>query len=134
MIHTPAFLTLDEIVELHADLITEFGGTPEVRDWDLLHSAIATPQAGFGDQYLHVDLYEMAAAYLFHLVQNHPFVDGNKRIGLAAALTFLELNGMEISATNPVLVVTVLDVAQGKMGKAALAEFFRAHTRKTRKH
>jgi death-on-curing protein len=100
-----------------------------VRDNGLLESALAAPQSGFGGHYLHGDLFEMASAYLFHLVQNHPFLDGNKRVGVAAALTFLLLNGIETKIPNQLLVQMVLSVAQGKMDKPAIAEFFRKHSR-----
>ena len=90
------------------------------------------PASGFGENYLHADLFEMAAAYLFHIIQNHPFVDGNKRVGAASALVFLRLNRVEVNATNDALVETVLAVAQGKMGKAGVAEFFRKHAKKRR--
>lgn len=125
----PRFLTLNEVIEIHADQIERYGGSPGIRDLGLLESAIATPQAGFGGQYLHGDLFEMAAAYLFHIVQNHAFVDGNKRAGAAAGLVFLKLNGRETDITNPALVKVVLDVAQGKTGKAAVADFFRKNAR-----
>ncbi len=88
------------------------------------------PQASFGGQFPHADLFEMAATYLFHIVQNHPFIDGNKRVGAAAALVFLEIDRVEVKITNEALVETVLDVAQGKLGKAALAEFLRRRTRR----
>ena len=78
------FLTLDEILALHADQIDRYGGSLGVRDVGLLESALAAPAATFGGRYLHGSLHEMAAAHLFHLVQDHPFVDGNKRIGLMA--------------------------------------------------
>jgi death-on-curing protein len=78
---------------------------------------------------LHCDLFEMASAYLFHVVQNHPFLDGNKRVGTAAVLTFLELNRVETEIPNQTLVATVLAVAQGKMEKSALADFFRKHAK-----
>lgn len=126
----PRFLTLEEVIEIHADQIERYGGSPGIRDLGLLESAIATPQAGFGGTYLHADLFEMAAAYLFHIVQNHAFVDGNKRGGAAAALVFLALNGTETGITNPALVKLVLNVAQGKTGKAAVADFFRKNVRK----
>jgi death-on-curing protein len=71
----------------------------------------------------------MASAYLFHVVQNHPFLDGNKHVGIAAALTFLELNGVETKIPNQVLVATVLAVAQGKTEKSAIAAFFRQHAK-----
>jgi death-on-curing protein len=92
----------------------------------LLESAIAQ-QAGFGENYLHRDGFEMAAAYLCHLVQNHPFIDGNKRVGAATVLTFLELNGIETKIANRALVDMVLSIAQGKMEKTAIAEFLKRH-------
>lgn len=126
---SPYFLTLDEIMDIHRDQIERYGGTLGVRDVALLQSALAAPQSGFGDQYLHRDLFEMASAYLFHVVQNHPFLDGNKRVGTAAALTFLELNGVETKIPNQALVATVLAVAQGATEKSAIADFLREHTK-----
>ena len=87
------------------------------------------PEAGFGEEYLHSDLFEMAAAYLFHIVQNHPFIDGNKRVGTTTALVFLEMNGITTKISNTLLVDTVLEVAQGKKGKAGVADIFRKHSR-----
>lgn len=127
----PLFLGLDEGLEIHRDQIDRYGGSAGVRDMGLLESALAMPEAGFGDQYLHTDLFEMAAAYLFHIVRNHPFVDGNKRVSVMAAFTFLELNGLTLRAPGRALEKVVLSVAEGKTGKAALAEFFRKHTRKS---
>jgi len=126
----PIFLNLEEILQIHADQIGRYGGSRGIRDLALLESAVAMPQAGFGSRYVHADLFEMAAAYLFHIVQNHPFVDGNKRVGAAAALVFLKLNGITIQVTTAALVKTVLGVAQGKIGKAAAADFFRKGSRK----
>ena len=125
----PLFLTLDEVLEIHREQIERYGGTLGVRDHALLESALAVPQTGFDGHYLHGDLYEMAAGYLFHLVQNHPFLDGNKRVGAATALTFLVMNGIETRIPNEALAQMVLSVAQGKMEKTAIAEFFRQHTR-----
>ncbi|MFN8705601.1 MAG: type II toxin-antitoxin system death-on-curing family toxin [Planctomyces sp.] len=88
----PEFLTLEDILELHTGQIRNYGGSEGLRSSELLQSAIAQPRVTFGGQFLHNNIFHMAAAYLFHLVQNHPFVDGNKRIGLEAALVFLELN------------------------------------------
>ena len=82
------FLALDEIVALQAVLL-KYGGDTGVRDFGLLQSALAMPEASFDGALLHPTLHEQAAAYLFHLVKNHPFVDGNKRVALAAALVFL---------------------------------------------
>jgi death-on-curing protein len=126
----PRFLTLEEVLEIHADQIERYGGSRGTRDTDLLQSAIAMPESGFGEHYLHADLFEMAAAYLFHLVQNHPFVDGNKRVGAMAAFTFLKLNGLTLTAGNMAFESVVLSVAQGKMGKAGVDEFLRKHAKK----
>lgn len=125
----PAFLTLAEVVEIHRDQIARYGGEAGVRDWGLLQSAVAMPQAAFGGQHLHTDLYEMAAAYLFHLVQNHPFLDGNKRVGAVATYIFLSLNGLQLVAEQDAYADMVLSVACGETAKSAVAEFFRAHTR-----
>ncbi|MFM8583896.1 MAG: type II toxin-antitoxin system death-on-curing family toxin [Planctomycetaceae bacterium] len=120
----PEFLTWDDVLELHAGQIRAYGGSDGLRSSALLQSAIAQPEATFGGQWLHADIFLMAAAYLFHLVQNHPFVDGNKRIGLEAALVFLELNGQSIEAGDEQLVEIVLGVAQGRVDKTQIAEFF----------
>ena len=119
----PVFLTLDEVLAIHQDQIMRYGGTPGVRDLGLLQSALAQPCATFGGQFLHANLMEMAAAYLFHLVQNHPFIDGNKRVGLVATLVFLEFNGKEIDAPDADLENLVLSVAQGQANKTAISSF-----------
>ncbi len=125
----PLFLTLDEVVAIHGDQIKRYGGSSGVRDWGLLRSAIATPAATFGGKYLHGDLWEMAAAYLFHLVQNHPFIDGNKRVGAVAADVFLALNHLCLVASQDDYAELVLSVASGKTSKSAIAEFVRANTK-----
>ncbi len=123
----PVFLTLDEVLALHADQIERYGGSAGLRDAALLESALAAPQATFDGAYLHSSLPEMAAAYLFHLVKNHPFVDGNKRIGLAAALAFLGLNGLWLEADPDALADLVVAVASGQADKAELAVFLKRH-------
>lgn len=123
----PDFLSLEDILLLHGDQIDLYGGDHGVRDLGLLESAIAQPQATFDGHPLHGDLYEMAAAYLFHIVQNHPFVDGNKRTGAVAALTFLDLNDIEIDAPKGSLYDLTVSVATGQAGKAEIAEFFRKY-------
>ena len=125
----PLFLTLEEVLSLHADQIARYGGSPGLRDSTLLSSAVAMPQAAFAGKFLHATLDEMAAAYLFHLTQNHPFVDGNKRIGLAAALAFLGLNDRELKAEGDALFDFVMGVAQGLHTKAEIAVFFQQHSR-----
>jgi death on curing protein len=127
----PEFLTLDEVVGINLDQIERYGGSIGVRDWGLLKSAIAMPAAMFGGQYLHADLFEMAGAYLFHLVQNHPFIDGNKRVGAVAADIFLTLNGLKLVAEQDDYAELVLSVAKGETSKSAVAEFLRAHSEQT---
>ena len=124
----PTFLTLDEIVAIHQDQIARYGGSDGVRDWGLLQSAIAMPAVTFGGHFLHCDPCEMAAAYLFHIVRNHPFIDGNKRVGAAAAYVFLALNDVRLVADNDAYADVVLSVARGETPKSAVAEFFRANT------
>ena len=125
---SPVFLSLDEVIEIHRDMIERYGGSAGIRDMGLLQSAVAMPRAGFGGDFLHADLFEMASAYLFHIVRNHPFTDGNKRVGAAAALVFLELNGVEVKVSNELLAATVLDLAQAKIAKAAIADFLKMHS------
>jgi death on curing protein len=98
---TPAncfHLTVEIVREIHAEAIVRFGGSDGVRDMALLESAVAAPQATFGGESLYKDLGEVAAAYLFYLCRNHPFVDGNKRAALGACIVFLRLNGIEPKA------------------------------------
>jgi death-on-curing protein len=121
----PVFLNLAEVLEIHQDQIERYGGTAGIRDLELLKSALGLPAATFDGEFLHADIYEMAAAYLFHIVRNHPFIDGNKRTGTVTALVFLLLNGFNFNAPENELVKTVLAVAAGKMTKAELALFFR---------
>ena len=125
----PLFLTLDEVVAVHHDQIERYGGSFCVRDWGLLQSAVAMPAATFGGQFLQTDLCEMASAYLFHLVQNHPFVDGNKRVGAAAADVFLAMNDIQFNAAEDDYAELVLSVARGETSKSAAAEFIRANSK-----
>ncbi len=119
------FLDLDRVLRLHQALIERYGGEPGVRDTGLLESAIAQPQAGFGGEYLHEDVYMMAADYMFHIVQNHPFYDGNKRTGSACAIVFLAVNDIEIENDEDGLVELTLSVATGRANKEQIAEWFR---------
>jgi len=125
----PLFLTLDEVLAIHHDQLVRYGGGSGVRELELLKSAIATPAVTFGGTFLHESLTEMAAAYLFHISQNHPFVDGNKRTALAAALLFLWLNDLRVEADDDALYNLVIGVASGKTTKARVAMFLADHTR-----
>ena len=111
------FLTLAEVIEIHADQIRRYGGRAGLRDLALLESALAQPEASFAGEWLHGDLYAMAAAYAYHLCQNHPFIDGNKRTGLAAALVFLELNGITVLDPRGRLKNAMIRIASDKMSK-----------------
>jgi death on curing protein len=121
----PIFLGLDEVIEIHNDQIERYGGCAGIRDLELLKSAVAMPSVGVGASYLHTDIFEMAAAYLFHIVRNHPFMDGNKRTGAVAAVVFLLMNGMDLHADEDAFEKVVLSVAEGKMDKPAVTAFFR---------
>lgn len=121
------FLTIDEVLALHEDQIRRYGGSSGVRDLGLLSSALGMPEASFGGEYLHDGLHAMAGAYLFHLAKNHPFLDGNKRTALAAALAFLWLNDVEVVADEDVLTDLVLGFAEGRVSKADVAVFLQRH-------
>lgn len=116
------FLTLAEVIEIHTDQIQRYGGSDGVRDMSLLSSAVAMPYASFSGSFLHSGIYEMAAAYAFHICQNHPFVDGNKRTALASALVFLELNRISISDPKGKLYDAMISLTKGEMNKTEFAK------------
>ena len=122
----PKFLSLAEVLEIHQDQIARYDGASGIRDMERLKSGLGMPSVTFGGEFLHTDIYEMAAAYLFHMVKNHPFVDGNKRVGVVAALVFLILNGFDFTAPEDELTEMVLAVAQGELDKAQVAVFIRS--------
>lgn len=119
------FLTLAEVVEIHADQIQRYGGSDGIRDMNLFSSAIAIPYAVFSGRFLHSDIFEMARAYVFHICQNHPFIDGNKRTVLASALVFLELNGISISDPRGRLYEAMMLLAKGELNKTEFSEILR---------
>jgi death-on-curing protein len=125
----PLFLSLDEMLSLHQEQIERFGGSSGVRDVGLLESAMANVAATFGGTVLHETLHEMAAAYLYRICRNRPFVDGNKRTAAAAALVFLEMNGIEIEADEDAFYDLVIRVAEGTSSKAVVAVFLETHSR-----
>ncbi len=124
----PLFLTFAEIIEIHDYQIRHFGGSDGLRSAEMLKSAIGMPSSTFSGEYLHPTIPEMAAAYLFHLVENHPFLDGNKRVGAMASLVFLDLNGYEFDATDEEFTDLVMRVASGKMLKSEVVLFFQQHS------
>jgi death-on-curing protein len=121
----PIFLELDDVLAIHADQVARYGGSTGVRDLGLLQSALAMPPASFGGEFLHPTLPEMAAAYMFHLLQKHAFIDANKRIGLAAAIAFLGMNDLWLEAVPEELLELLLRVARGEIGKPEVSMFLR---------
>lgn len=124
----PKFITLAQVLTLHKVQIEQFGGSHGVKDEALLLSALGQPESGLDNQYFHKDLYEMAAAYLFHLVKNHAFHDGNKRIAALCAAVFLQVNGLKVTAEEDEFEQLVMDAAQSLVSKQQIAEFFRSNT------
>jgi death on curing protein len=125
---------MGEVLLILQDQIRRYGGIYGVRDPGLLSSAIAMPSASFEGRFLHKDLYEQAAAYAFHLCQNHPFLDGNKRTALASALVFLGLNGIELDDPKEELYLLMMNVSGKGTGKAEIANAFRRlHKPKSKK-
>lgn len=122
------YLTLIEILELHRKIIEQFGGSMGVRDLGLLESAIAQPKMTFGGKALYPTLIEKATTLGFSIIMNHPFVDGNKRTGHAAAETFLVLNGVEMNASVDEQEKVMLAVASGEMKREAFAAWMQQHT------
>lgn len=121
----PEFLDFEDVLELHTLQLARYGGAEGVRDQGLLESALAQPQATFDGEFVHADLFAMAAAYLFHIVRNHPFMDGNKRTGLLAALVFLDLNGISIERDSSDFYELTLGVAEGRASKTSVADTLR---------
>ena len=119
-----AFLSVDDVLLIHARVIEEFGGDSGLRDRGLLESAVAMPQSSFGGKDLHTGLAGKAAAYHFHLCANHSFIDGNKRVAVAASEVFLLINGHELSASDDEIEELTLGVATGKLSKDQVVEFF----------
>jgi death-on-curing protein len=122
------FLTFNQVLKLHSLQIEEFGGLDGIKNEGLLRSALAQPESGFGEEYFHKNIYEMAAAYLFHLVKNHAFNDGNKRIAAVTAAVFLQINGHLVIADEDEFEQLVIAAASGKAPKEMIAEFFKRKT------
>jgi len=125
----PVFLSIENVISIHARMISEFGGMPGVADQGLLESAVSMPTAGFAGKFLHESLPAMAAAYLFHVCKNHPFFDGNKRVAVVAAEIFLNVNGMRLDVSNEELKQLCLGVAVGEISKDETITFFEKHAK-----
>ena len=126
----PEFLTLDDVLLIHDEQLEAYGGIQGIRDTGLLESAVMMPQASFGGEYLHQNLFEMAAAYAFHIAENQPFLDGNKRTALVSALVFLDINGFVILDEGMKLYDAIIAIANKEMDKYDLAELLKTLSEK----
>jgi death on curing protein len=126
-LQTPKFLTISQVLDIHQRQIKRFGGTSGVRDEGLLDSALAQPQATFSGELLHPTIHEQAAAYLYHLAMNHPFIDGNKRTAFAVMLTFLNLNDNTLNLSQDQAYNLVIQVVEKKISKEELSTFLELH-------
>jgi death-on-curing protein len=118
-------LTVDIVLEIHGEAIAQFGGSDGLRDRALLESAIAAPQASFGGESPFSDVVEVAAAYLFYLCSNHPFIDGNKRAAIGSCLIFLQLNGLKPQPDSDDWENLTLAVAAGALSRDEVTERLR---------
>jgi len=122
----PRFLSVEQVQRLHRKLIELFGGTHGLRDPGLCESAVIHPRNAY--YYGHGDLFDVAAAYAFHIAQAQAFLDGNKRTGVAAALTFLDENGVIVPESTEQFYEAMIAVAEGRMNKTQLAALLRLVT------
>ncbi|WP_232616855.1 type II toxin-antitoxin system death-on-curing family toxin [Treponema primitia] len=122
-------MTLSEILFILEDQIRNYGGTYGVRDINLLSSAIYMPQSSFDGEYLHKTIPAMAATYAFHICQNHPFIDGNKRTALASSLVFLDINEYTLNCKDEMLYNKILNVAKGEIKKEELIKFYERYSK-----
>lgn len=123
------FLTVKDVCKLHDLALSKYGGAPGVRDLPLLESAVAQPSLVVFGKYVHETLFDMAAAYCFHLIKNHPFVDGNKRTGLLTTLTFLKQNNIVIECDSESLYNLAINVATSNLDKQNIALFLKQCSR-----
>ena len=126
----PSFLSLEDVLEIHAAQLDRYGGQDGIRDRGLLLSAMAQPETSFAGEFLHEDLFAMAAAYAFHIAENQPLLDGNKRAAFQAADVFLMLNGFDLPASRR-WQVAMIDIAKRRLDKAGLAVLFRKFAKPT---
>jgi death on curing protein len=117
------FLSVQQVIEIHDVFLEDYGGLPGIRDKGLLISAVEAPRASMFGEFLHKTIYDKAAAYLFHIIQNHPFNDGNKRTGALTTILFLEENGIKTIFSDENYEEFVVNVAQGKKNKDIIAYF-----------
>jgi len=122
------FIPKDIILFFHEQLVKIYGGSFDIRDENLLDSALEQPKATYQGEYLHDSLLKMAAAYGYHLCNNHPFIDGNKRIAFVAMDTFLQKNGLEITASEKEAYKMMIQVSSGQLSKKELTLWLENNT------
>ncbi|MBE9017537.1 type II toxin-antitoxin system death-on-curing family toxin [Chroococcidiopsidales cyanobacterium LEGE 13417] len=123
----PEFVPKADVLAIHQPQVERFGGLDGIRDEGLLDSALAQPQATFFGQLLHPTISTQAAAYLYHLAKNHPFLDGNKRTAFANTIAFLGMNGYELNMSEEAAYNLVIQVAQGEISKEELTLLLKQH-------
>src|SRR5580704_15114743 len=126
-------LTIDMVREIHGEALSRFGGLNGVRDENLLASAVLTPQSSFAGKSPYTDLIDVAAAYLFYICNNHPFLDGNKRTAMMAAIVFLRVNGIETLPDSAEWEKLMLDVASSKINRDETTRRLRKLLKKSRR-
>jgi death-on-curing protein len=122
------FIPAELVLTIHADLLQRYGGQPGLRDSGLLESALAQPKMTAGGKEIHKTLFDKAAAYGFHVCNNHPFIDGNKRVAFVLMDIFLQKNGWEIISSEEGAYTTMMSLASGKLSKAQLAGWLKEHS------
>jgi death on curing protein len=128
----PIWIEAELVLAIHDRQLVEHGGAAGLRDEALLHSALGRPMNQFA--YESADIVELAAKYTAGIVQNHPFVDGNKRTGFVVGILFLELNGYRFTASEEAAAQAILELAAGTMDEKAFCEFVRANSKRARAH
>ena len=126
----PRFLSAEDVIRIHAATIEHEGGLGGMRDYPLLESAIMMPQQQFEGRYLHKNISVMAAAYLYHITQNHPFCDGNKRVGAISAFIFLEANGFDLTASGAELEKLIRGAASSEIPKDQVIRWMDKHSKR----
>lgn len=124
------FLDKETVLYFHSDQIKRYGGSFEVRDYNILESSIEQPQTTFEGKYLHKNIFEMASAYGYHLCNNHPFIDGNKRIALIAMVTFLYVNGYDLKISEKEIYLLIMGIANNSISKQELTEYIKKNAEK----
>jgi len=124
------YLSVADVLNLHTNTLTTEGGLAGIREPALLESAVMIPQQQFGGEFLHPTVHDMAAAYLYHIAMNHPFVDGDKRVAAMAAFVFLDVNGYDMISAAEDFENTVVQLAAGNRTKVQISAWMKLNTRK----